>query len=362
MQCKKCQRPIQDDAVFCPYCGTKQNSTHHRRSNGSGSVYKSGNTWTAEVATVYHDPDGHRHRKTRKKRGFATKREAEDYLVTLREPQRADTGTVMKLWETRCKTRGNLSQNKIRAYNKAFSRWSDIHAKDIDELYLEQLQTILDGLHLSYYASKDMKTVLSQIYEVAIADRRTTTNLAQFLRLPDHDEKEAQPFNQMEVLKFWDAWSEGDPFAGYILLMIYSGMMPEELRNVTKTMIDLKAQTITGAGAKTEKRKDTPIVFPEFICPVIESLVTEDDRLFPYGKEQMYRLYRNCLERIGIDYKPPYSCRHTTATALVEAEASPELIKEVMRHAKLETTQRYIHPSTGATIATIEKLRKPANF
>lgn len=252
-----------------------------------------------------------------------------------------------------------IKEQTQRSYRAARGKCSTIAFKAVSDITYTDLQEVVNAAKASTQAI--LRVYLNLVFKEALRREYIDRNPAELLKVAKTEKSTIHyRFTSDEIRKLWTV--ADTPAGAFVLLMIYSGMMPEELRNVTKTMIDLKAQTITGAGAKTEKRKDTPIVFPEFICPVIESLVTEDDRLFPYGKEQMYRLYRNCLERIGIDYKPPYSCRHTTATALVEAEASPELIKEVMRHAKLETTQRYIHPSTGATIATIEKLRKPANF
>ena len=53
---------------------------------------------------------------------------------------------------------------------------------------------------------------------------------------------------------------------------------------------------------------------------------------------------------------PPYSCRHTTATALALGNIAPSVIQEVMRHTKFATTQRYIHPDTTSALAAVNQL------
>lgn len=91
--------------------------------------------------------------------------------------------------------------------------------------------------------------------------------------LPDLEEKEAQPFSDEEVQVMWKAWEAGDTFVGFLLLMIYTGMMPGELCDAKKSMIDWEHQRIVGAGKKTKERKDRSIMIPDIIIPVLQKLV-----------------------------------------------------------------------------------------
>jgi integrase/recombinase XerC len=50
------------------------------------------------------------------------------------------------------------------------------------------------------------------------------------------------------------------------------------------------------------------------------------------------------IRRYGLDQDlKPYSCRHTTGTTLALADTPLLTIKDVMRHSKITTTQRYVH-------------------
>lgn len=70
----------------------------------------------------------------------------------------------------------------------------------------------------------------------------------------------------------WEDYAAGNHFTGYILLMIYTGMMPGELFDLRKNMIDFDAHTIIGCGKKTKKRKDTPLVISNVVEPVLRDL------------------------------------------------------------------------------------------
>ena len=76
------------------------------------------------------------------------------------------------------------------------------------------------------------------------------------------------------------------------------------------------------------------------------------------------KAYHEAVKAAGVRDLPPYSCRHTTATALALGNIAPSVIQQVMRHTKFSTTQRYIHPDTKAartavnTIGGVEKESK----
>ena len=142
--------------------------------------------------------------------------------------------------------------------------------------------------------------------------------------------------------------------------MIYTGMMPGELFECQKSMVDLPNRMIRGAGKKTKKRKETPIVLASFLIPVVEALMeySNKEALMPHYKTTFYDFYNRTIERLKIRPLPPYSCRHTTATALARIENNPEIIKEVMRHTQIQTAQRYIHLDATPMKDAVEKLRK----
>ena len=125
-------------------------------------------------------------------------------------------------------------------------------------------------------------------------------------------------------------------------------------------MIDLTGNQIIGAGIKTKERKTNPIALADFIVPVVTQLMelSDTDKLIRINRDNFYETYHAKLKQYGCRDLPPYSCRHTTATALaIGKNISPLLIQRIMRHAKITTTQRYIHASTSDSVKAINKLK-----
>lgn len=358
MLCIKCKKDMPVNALYCPWCGRKQEKSANtrRRGNGTGTVFRRGNTWTAQV-TLYtvgvQTENGVKvRRKYRTKGGFATKKEAVMYLEALRSGEERRCPTLLELYSQWEKTdMPKLSRDKQTAYRKARERLDGIIGRKIDSVTTAQLQFVVDENAASYYTARDMKTLLSHLYKKALPDQFVTQNLAQYIVLPDLGESEAEAYSEVEVAKMWAAYADGDTFVGYMLLMIYSGMMPGELLACRKDMIDLDKCEIYGCGKKTKTRKTQALAFSDRVRPVVEELVNtaQGDKLVSLRRDAWYDEYHKTTVRIGVRDLPPYSCRHTTGTMAAESNLNAAIIQKVMRHAKITTSQRYIHLGEATT-------------
>lgn len=135
--------------------------------------------------------------------------------------------------------------------------------------------------------------------------------------------------------------------------------MPGELFLLTKDMIDWENQTILGCGLKTKKRKKTPIVIADCIIPVLRYLcdTANGDKICVYNRHNFAYAFDAMLRKAGCRDLTPYSCRHTAGTAATTADgASLVAVKEAMRHTKLSTTERYIHPDTKYAFEAFNKI------
>lgn len=353
------------NALYCPFCGRPINYTPKtkKRGNGQGTAWKRGNTWTAQVTDyIYVDDDGKKHRKYKTKGGFPTKKEALAYCKDLRGNTVKEMPSVLDLYLIWEKTElPKLSKDKQTAYKKARKRLESIIGRKIDSLTTADLQKVIDDNSSSYYTARDMKTVLSHVYTRACADRFVPSNLTQYIVLPKLNEKEQTPYTAEEVEKMWKAFADGDTFVGYFLIMIYSGMMPAELFECKKQMIDLDRCEIYGCGKKT--RKGTTIVFADIVKPVVEELMAASpkDKLCPIYKTEWYDAYHEATKRIGIRDLPPYSCRHTTGTEAAKQNLNASTIQKIMRHGKITTSQKYIHLGTDEAHLGINSINSMTN-
>lgn len=362
MDCRKCARVLPDDAIFCCYCGVKQEITrkHRKRANGTGTVFRYRGGWVVEYTEGWDIVDGDLRRKTRRKYGFKTSKDAEDALAEIRARIQAVTEeeskkkvlikTVAQLWESYSASelpmRGKSTQD---AYNVAWRKRikGTIGDRPIDEIGLDDLNAIVAGC--TYDPAKDVRDLMSILFQRAIVDRQTTVNPAPMMTLPLQQSEEVVPWNASEISTLWKAWGNGERVAGYCLLMIYSGMMTGELLRCKEDMINWENQQIIGCGLKTKKRKEMPIHFPHIIEPILRELCATksgkrggEGYILDVSERAFYERFAKM--KTALDIRPevrPYSSRHSTGTELTLMGVEPAIIIDIMRHKNYTTTLKH---------------------
>lgn len=379
MICKRCNCDAPENARFCPYCGKPLLDTPRKgkRGNGQGNAYKRGKTWTGRRPGYnFIDADGVQHRVRPTQGGFATKKEALAWACAAAEKE-TPPPRLIDLWQGYSENDLlKLSASKQGAYKIARKRLESIINRRIDKLTVDDLQKLVNRECKTYYPAKDVKDLLSNLYQRAMASNtnngRVTQNLSQFIVLPDHEEKEAVPFTDDEIKLLWAAYEKGDTFVGYILLMCYTGMMTGELLKCRRDMIDLDACEIRNSGLKTKTRKRAAIAFPQFIRPVVENLLrivstnsnAKNEKLVCMDTDNFYKAFYEAVERAGINnpkvggrYRlTPYSCRHTYGTEAVKAGFHPALIQKMLRHSNTKTQEKYTHLASDDLHAAVNAL------
>jgi integrase len=167
---------------------------------------------------------------------------------------------------------------------------------------------------------------------------------------------EKMPFAKGELDILWSAWNEKkSALLGVILLSVYTGAMPIEVcRMKTENVQD---RMIVDVGAKTEKRKESPIVIPNLLMPIVEWLCSNSADGYLLGMtEKQYRTeFKREMARLGLSTDhTPYDCRHTTAT-LLQNRLEPNALTEIMRHTDLKMTQHYKHRKTEELICLLDQ-------
>ena len=358
MICPKCHKEPPQDARFCPWCGrllgaVPRSST--RRGNLQGTAYKRNGSWTAKwTVHSFTDGEGKYHQICKTKSGFAKKADALSYCLRARDeaaeekkiPQLIDVWNQYK--DSRLK---ELSKDKQTNYPIAWKRWEPLWYYRVDRITSAQMQETVDKATSTYYPAKDMKTVMVNLYKIIGAEGYASKDVPTFIRLPELAEAEQTPFSETEQAALWKAWENGCIEAGIPLTMIYTGMMPAELMGLTVDMIDLDARQISGAGRKTKVRRNALVYLPDAIIPVLEETIAAMDRRrlkqpFPRSEQKFYHDYYLALEMAKTRRLTPYSCRHTTATALAVTEGiAPQTVKKIMRWSTTRMLDRYAHPA-----------------
>lgn len=364
MQCIKCGAELPPDALYCHLCGKKQSATKrsvHARGNGTGSVYRRGKTWEAAVVLGYKMSNDKAVPIRKTKGGFKTKKEAIEYIPQLKTEKVKTAPTMHDLFEQfKAGKYTKLSASRQEKYEIAWKKMDAIKFFRIDMLTVADLQAVINEKGPSYYTARDIRDLISMLYQLAMADQFVSSNLSEFLVLPDLKTKEREAFTEEEISKLWEDYAAGNWWTGYILLMAYTGMMPGELLGARKDQINWEGKTIQGAGKKTKVRQETPIVLADAILPVLSDLCdhTSGEKLIAINKDNFYTTYYETIERAGCRKLRPYACRHTAATALALENIPPSVIQKIMRHAKFTTTQQYIHVNIDPMLEAVNKLSK----
>lgn len=368
-KCIKCQAELLEGALFCHMCGKKQvqqTRTATKRGNGTGSVYKRKRSWEASVVLGYKIENEKAVPIRVTKAGFKTKKEALDYLPQLRQERPRTTPTLNDLYYRFQSSRQyeKLSDSRKEKYSIVWRKIQKETFIHIDLLTVADLQQLVDRHAKTFYPARDIKDLLSKLFQLALPDQFVTINLAEYVELPPLNAKEREAFSQEDVSKLWNDYLAGNWWTGYILLMIYTGMMPGELMCAEKKHIDWDGKQIIGAGKKTQQRKETPIVLADIVLPVLADLCehTDSDKLIAVNKDSFYDKYYESLARAGCKRLTPYSCRHTAATSLALENIAPSVIQKIMRHAKFSTTEQYIHVSVDPMLEAVNKLPKQPEY
>ena len=339
------------------------------RGNGQGTAYRRGTSWTAQVVVGWRVPDDPAQKPIpikRTKGGFPTKKEAIAYCPTLLNggmEVRTQAPRLREYWDIYQKGEYlNLSDSKQCAYRIAWKKLKDIQDIKVDAFTVDMLRKVVSDNCPTYSPAKDCKNLLSNLFKLASADGFVRRDLPSYIILPALQEKERVPFSDTEQAALWKTYESGNKKAAIPLLIIYTGMMPGEAMKLRADSIDIEHRLIVNAGLKTAVRKATPIVIADSIVPLIEDLIENaqpSGYIWKRDEKQWYADYYDALEAAGCRRLNPYSCRHTTATALAISEGiAPQTIRRVMRWSTTRMLDRYAHPQMEDALQAANSIKK----
>lgn len=353
MICKYCDKEIMDGSVFCNYCGRKQirEKSARKRANGEGCVYKRYDTYTAMHSTWRNGK-----RITHSKGGFKTKKEAYSWLSanSVMPTAKEKDILVSKLYErwsaVHYKT---ISKKKAQSYSHSFDVMKDIHNLwYTDELNLQLMQNAVDCSTPTHACRKLCKNVLQMMEDYANKHGFQERHIAQYIVIPKEVKPTKNPFTMTEIETLEKAYGNGDTFAGYILILIYTGMRHCELKQLKPENIHIDDGYLIG-GQKTEAGRLGEIIISDKIKPMLKEFT--DHNPVSYSDTTFKKNFDECLKRNGISQHTPHECRHTFATLLNNAGVNALTMKELMRHTSVAHTQAYVHSSRKELQTAIEK-------
>lgn len=354
MQCLKCRQQIDDDSIYCKYCGKKQTKTEKakelKKPNGYGSVIKLAGRRRKQWAVRVTDSISGGKQTYRYISYHETKKEA---LEALAHEQISPTPSKAKItfselyneWK-QTKAYTSIAQDTKYSYSGAYNHFEKLYNMVFADLRTAHFQKCIDtatkkkggkDIALSSSSKKHMKVLAGLLYKYAMENDITNKNYAQFIILDKTEKTKHKIFTSDEIQTMFD--NELLPGADITLILIYTGMRINELLNLRKPDIDLTEKIITG-GLKTDAGKDRTIpIHPKIYKYIEKYYISAADYLFMRNESNRLtdnyfreKMYKPLLNRLDIEYKTIHSTRHTFATMLTQSGANTKAIEELMGH------------------------------
>lgn len=380
MLCKKCKKEIEEDSVFCRYCGKRQaeppKPKTKKRANGTGSVYKlSGRRRKPWVAVM--SVDG---RKV-VLGTFKTATEANKCLDTAVNRKSISAyydytldemyDKLVELNEERL-TKSGLTN--YRSGYKYLEIYKNTKMRDIRTAHIQEAINKANKEGKGHATWKKIQNVASLLCQLAMANDLIDKNYAQLITMPKAEEKKEKPsFTPKQLDKMWKTWEENDTVTA-ILAMCYAGFRLNEFLDLRKEHIDIEERVIYAPGSKTDAGKDRIVIIPPVALPLFEKLLSSDSEYLypsPSGKRWEAKNFRDrafypALVKYGIDELAgteqsgitPHSCRHTYAYLCVKNGLDPKATMDLLGHSKYSTSAEIY---AEATRRDIEFLKREAD-
>jgi integrase len=378
--CKKCKKEIENDSIFCRFCGKRLNEAPRpktlKRANGTGCVYKLSGTrrkpW-AVISTI----SG----KRTVMGTFESKTEANKYLEIINENK-----SISSIYDNTVEDMYNmlidLNKDKLTKSGLTNYRSGFIYLEPFKSIKMREIRTvhIQDAINKAaeegkgFATWKKIQNVASLICQLAMANDLIDKNYAQLVTMPGAKKKAEKPsFSPAQLDKMWALWQIEDTVLA-VLAMCYIGLRINEFLDLKKKHVDLSERVIFATGSKTEAGKNRILIIPPVALPLFERMMeTDGEYLFPSPSGKRYdaknfrdRAFYPTLETYNLDkweIDPsvkitPHSCRHTYAYLCVKNGLDPKATMDLMGHSKYSTsTELYAE----ATKHDIEFLRKEAD-
>ena len=273
----------------------------------------------------------------------------------------------------------NCSEHTVRAYGRDLAAFADFRAagggsdsdtEDIDSLLVRSFVASLNRRRLSRRTQGRHLSALRGLFRYACLTGRMQSNPADPVPTPKVEKtlpRHLRP-GEIDALLRAPAGREG-PLGlrdrALLELLYASGLRVGELVALNWRDIDLGARVLRVVG-KGDRERMTPFGEPaekalrqwsgawEEVFQNQRDDANQDEPVFlnQKGSRLSARSVRRVIDRYVAETAQaagahPHALRHSFATHLLESGADLRSIQELLGHASLATTQRYMHVDTG---------------
>lgn len=275
-----------------------------------------------------------------------------------------------------------LAKNSVESYERDLRRlktWSDKNDFDIVKLTRQDLREFLidlSGEKLSVTSVSRIVSALRGFYKFLQFDRHISKNPAEDLVAPQKGFYLPKFLNQTEIeelLLVPDVSGEIGLRNRAILETMYAaGLRASEVCSLQLGDVELDAGILTckGKGSKTRRvpiGKSAVEWLKSYLILRRRKENIEIRNLFvtslgnPISRQDIFKMVKECGEKIGREDISPHTLRHSFATHLIQNRADVRSVQQMLGHADISTTQIYTHITDSHMRKTYERFHPRAH-
>lgn len=219
--------------------------------------------------------------------------------------------------------------------------------------------------------------LIGQLCKYAVTVHRLDViNPSPYLILDGVQSKSREIFSDEEISRLFLYAQSNERFsctAREVLILIFTGLRPEELFGVEKNDVSLQYHFLFTWGSKTDAGKERIIPLISQIMPYVFSfyfsrsqenyLITSPRGYRVHIDNWRKRRFYPLMQELGINHADdprrivPYCCRHTYASLADRAGVDKDTIIKIVGHTSYKFTKRvYIHEKLPQLAAEVQKI------
>lgn len=273
----------------------------------------------------------------------------------------------------------DITGSMIKTYKAAFKCLSPLHnmkMSDIKKIHLQDALNENAGKSTIYLTK--IRALIKNIFAYCIDNDILEKDYSQNLKIngSDKDESIHKPFTLEEINILWNNLNMAIPLrisgsetidvypVDTILMLIYTGMRPGELRELKTEAVNINERYLIG-GIKTESGKNRVIPLHDEILPLFEKRVNAgNEYLIPYKaikpptRDQFSKRFFNpVIKKLNMQHLP-HDGRHTFATFADKYIEDKFMVKRIMGHTINDLTQKvYTHKDIPDMLQAVNKIK-----
>ena len=327
-------------------------------------VYKKEHTGTWFCKFCYTDWNGDR--KQKKKEGFKTKKEAQDFerefLSKAARSCDMQFSSMAQLYLDDCAPRlkpTTLFNKETMIHQKILPWFGNLPTSDITAATVRHWQNELMEMGFSPTYLKAIHNQASAIFNFAVKYYHLESNPCRLAgSMGKTRPAEMQIWTTDEFQRFLQVVNDKPAAAAAFSMLFWTGLRSGELLALTREDFDFQAGTVSVSKSYArQKRQDlilppkTPksrrvVTMPNFLTKMMERYTADkpEGRIFSQTKHFLFHEMARGCAKSGVRRIRVHDLRHSHASFLIEKGFSPLLIAERLGHENIQTTlQIYSH-------------------